>query len=116
MVPRKEPFVLIDRKDGSFVVGQTIRIIPRERKDRKDARKLPKGTYFIADLIGLDVYTDEGNLLGKVNDIFNRGSSDIYSIKNDEGKEILLPAIEDVIKQVDLDNEKIIVHIIDGLL
>ena len=84
--------------------------------DRKDARKLPEGTYFIADLIGLDVYTDEGNLLGKVNDIFNRGSSDIYSIKNEEGKEILLPAIKDVIKQVDLEEGKIIVHIIEGLL
>lgn len=84
--------------------------------DRKDARKLPEGTYFIADLIGLDVYTDEGNLLGKVNDIFNRGSSDIYSVKNEEGKEILLPAIKDVIKQVDLEEGKIIVHIIEGLL
>ena len=67
-------------------------------------------------MIGLDVYTDEGNLLGKVNDIFNRGSSDIYSVKNEEGKEILLPAIKDVIKQVDLEEGKIIVHIIEGLL
>ena len=48
--------------------------------------------------------------------IYNTGSSDIYVVKNDEGKEILLPAIKDVLKQVDLENKKIIVHIIEGLI
>ena len=84
--------------------------------NRKDARKLPEGTYFIVDLIGLDVYTDEEKLLGTLEDIYNAGSSDIYVVKNDEGKEILLPAIKDVLKQVDLENKKIIVHIIEGLI
>ena len=84
--------------------------------DRKDAEKLPEGTYYIADLIGLDVYTDENKLLGKVDYIYNAGSSDIYIVKDEQGKEILLPAIKDVLKQVDLENEKIIVHIIEGLI
>lgn len=84
--------------------------------DRKDARKLPEGTYFIADLLGLDVYTDENKLLGKVDDIYNTGSNDIYVVKDELGKQILLPAIKDVLKQVDLDNGKIIVHIIKGLI
>lgn len=84
--------------------------------DRKDARKLPKDTYFIVDLLGLDVYTDENKLLGKVDDIYNTGSNDIYVVKDEMGKQILLPAIKDVLKQVDLDNGKIIVHIINGLL
>ena len=84
--------------------------------DRKNAKKLPEGTYFIADLIGLEVYTDEDILLGKLEDIYNTGSSDIYVIKNDVGKQILLPAIKEVLKQVDLENKKIIVHIIEGLL
>ena len=84
--------------------------------DRKNAKKLPEGTYFIADLIGLEVYTDENILLGKLEDIYNTGSSDIYVIKNDVGKQILLPAIKEVLKQVDLENKKIIVHIIEGLL
>ena len=79
-------------------------------------KKLPEGTYYIADLIGLDVYSDEEELLGKVDYIYNTGSSDIYVVKNDEGKEILLPAIKDVLKQVDLENKKIIVHIIEGLI
>ena len=80
--------------------------------DRKDAKKLPKDTYFIVDLLGLDVYTDEGKLLGKVDDIYNAGSSDIYVVKDELGKQILLPAI----KEVDLENQKIIVHLIKGLV
>lgn len=84
--------------------------------DRKDAKKLPKDTYFIVDLIGLDVYTDEGKLIGKVDDIYNAGSSDIYVVKDELGKQILLPAIKDVLKEVDLENQKIIVHLIKGLV
>ena len=82
---------------------------------RKDAKKLPKDTYFIADLIGLKVYTDEGILLGKVDDIYNSGANDIYVVKDEKGKQILLPAIKEVIKQVDLEQEKIIVHLLKGL-
>ena len=84
--------------------------------NRKDAKKLPEGTYYIADLIGLDVYTDEDEFLGKVDYIYNAGSSDIYVVKDEQGKEVLLPAIKDVLKQVDLENGKIIVHIIEGLI
>lgn len=84
--------------------------------DRENAIKLKKDEYFIADLIGLDVYTDEGNLLGKVDDIYNTGANDIYVVKDELGKQVLLPAIKDVIKNIDLENEKIIVHLISGLV
>ena len=84
--------------------------------DRKDAIPLEEGTYFIADLINLDVYTDEGKLLGKVDDIYNTGANDIYVVKDELGKQILLPGIKDVIKEVDLEAEKIIVHLIPGLV
>ena len=83
--------------------------------DREDAIPLEEGTYFIADLIGLDVYTDEGVLLGKVDDIYNTGSNDIYVVKNELGKQVLLPGIKDVIKEVKLD-DKIIVHLLPGLI
>ena len=83
---------------------------------RNDAKKLPKDTYFIADLIGLPVYTDEGKLLGKVEDIYQTGSNDIYEVKTSEQKKILIPAIQDVLKEIDLENEKIVVHLIKGLV
>lgn len=82
---------------------------------RKDAKKLPEGTYFIADLLGLEVYTEEGELLGKVDDIFNAGANDVYVVKDELGKQILLPGIKEVLKEVDLENEKIIVHLMKGL-
>ena len=83
---------------------------------RENARKLPKDTYFIADLIGIDVYDENGNLLGKVDDIFNNKSHDVYVIKDDLGKQILLQSTKEVIKDVDVEKGKIIVHLIDGLV
>ena len=62
--------------------------------DRKDAKKLPKDTYFIVDLLGLDVYTDEGKSLAKVDDKNNAGFSDIYGVKDEIGKPVLYPAFE----------------------
>ena len=84
--------------------------------NRKDEPELEEGTYYIVDLIGLDVYSDEGNLLGKVDDIFNNGSCDIYVVKDELGKQLLLPAISDVIKEINLDERKIVVHILKGLI
>lgn len=83
--------------------------------DRKDAKKLPKDTYFIADLLGLDVFTDVGEYLGKLDDIFSTGSNDVYVVKDEKGKQILLPNIPEVLKEIDLKNEKILIHLIKGL-
>jgi 16S rRNA processing protein RimM len=81
--------------------------------DRKDAVELPEDTYFIVDLIGLEVITDEGETLGKLIDVFPTGSNDVYVVKNELGKQTLLPAIGDVIKKVDIQNKKMIVHLIE---
>lgn len=83
--------------------------------DRKDAIKLEEGQYFIADLLGLEVFLDTGEKLGILDDIFNTGSKDIYVVKNELGKQFLLPYIDEVIKKIDLENGKIIVHLIEGL-
>lgn len=79
-------------------------------------KKLPKDTYYIIDLIGLEVYTDNGQLLGTIKDIYNTGANDIYTVKTEDNKEILLPAISEVVKDIDLENKKIIVHILKGLI
>lgn len=80
--------------------------------DREKEEPLEDGVYYIVDLLGLEVYSDEGILLGKVDDIFNTGSNDIYVVKDELGKQILLPGIDDVIKNVDLESGKITVHIL----
>ena len=83
--------------------------------DREIFGKLPEGVYYIADLIGLEVYTENNEYLGKVDDIFNTGSNDIYVVKDDLGKQKLLPGIDEVIKKIDLEEGKIIVNLIEGL-
>ncbi len=83
---------------------------------RDSVEKLEEGRYYIVDLLGLEVYTDEQILLGTLEEIFNTGSNDIYVVKDKQGKQILLPAIQDVIKQIDIENKKIIVHLLPGLI
>ena len=79
---------------------------------RTDLEDLPEGVYYIADLIGLEVYTDEGELLGKVDDIYSTGANDIYVVKDEMGKTKLLPGIDEVIKETNLEEGKILVHLI----
>lgn len=83
--------------------------------DREIFGELPEGVYYIADLIGLDVYTESNEYLGKVDDIFQTGSNDVYVVKDEKGKEKLLPGIDEVIKKIDLKENKITVNLIKGL-
>ena len=84
--------------------------------DRENAIDLQEGEYFIADLLGVEVITDEGKVLGRLEDIFNTGSNDIYVVKDELGKQILLPAISEVIKEINLQEKKIVVHLLEGLI
>ena len=101
----------IDTVEQADLLRQSYLLVNRD-----DEEPLEEGVYYIVDLIGLEVYTDEGVLLGNVDDIFNTGSNDIYVVKDGKGKQILLPGIPDVIKNVDLESGKIIVHLIPGLM
>ena len=83
---------------------------------RKDARKLPEGTFFIADIIGSKVITDDGKILGIVDDIYNTGAKDIFVVKDELGKQILLPHIEEVILNIDVEKQIVTVHLLDGLV
>ena len=83
--------------------------------DRDELEPLPEGVYYIADLIGLDVYTEANEYLGKVDDIFSTGSNDVYVVKDDLGKQRLLPGIDEVLKKIDIPNGKIILNLIEGL-
>ena len=84
--------------------------------ERDALPKLEENTYYIVDLLECEVVTIDGENLGKMDDIFNTGSNDIYVVKNEEGKQILLPAIKEVIKDVDIPNKKITVKLMEGLI
>ena len=83
---------------------------------RENAVELGPDENFIADLIGLSVVTDEGERLGELTDVLQTGANDVYVVKTDSGKEVLLPAIRQCILDTDLDAGKITVHVLDGLL
>ncbi len=82
---------------------------------RENAVKLKKDEYFIADLIGLKVQTDEGEALGEVTDVLQTGANDVYEIRTEDGEEILLPAIKDCVKEVDVEGGSMLVHLLPGL-
>lgn len=77
---------------------------------------LPEGRYYKHELIGLTVMTDAGEKLGELDEVLETGANDVYIVVKEDGKEILLPAIPDVVLDVDMTDKVIKVHIIDGLL
>ena len=84
--------------------------------DRVNAVKLRKDEYFIADLIGLKVVTDEEKTLGILKDVLQTGANDVYIVETEEGKEVLLPAIKECVLNVDVEAGEVLVHIMPGLL
>lgn len=83
---------------------------------RDKDEELEEGSYYIVDIIGCKVFTDEQKELGKVDDVFSTGSNDVYVVKDEEGRQILLPAIKEVIKNIDIENKTITVHLLEGLI
>ncbi len=82
---------------------------------RENAVKLKKNEYFIADLIGLTVQTDDGETLGELTDVLQTGANDVYVIRAVDDEEILLPAIKECIKEVDVEGGCMLVHMMPGL-
>ena len=78
--------------------------------------ELPEGTYFVQDLIGLEVEdADNGTVYGRITDVRNTGANDIYTIKSEE-KEFMVPAVPEFIEKTDIEGGKLYIHMIDGLL
>ncbi len=83
---------------------------------KDDVVPLPKDHYYHYQLVGLSVSTEEGVVLGKVTEIVETGSNDVYVVKSDQGKEILIPALKEVVRSVDLNKGSIVVRPLLGLL
>jgi 16S rRNA processing protein RimM len=77
---------------------------------------LPEGEYYFRDIVGCSVVSDESQLLGTVKDILSTGANDIWVVKMPNGKELLIPVIDDVVLNVDIAERKITVHLLEGLL
>ena len=80
----------------------------------EEGLELGKNEYYYKDIILIDVYSDEGKFLGQITDILTTGANDVYEVSN-EGKSFLIPAIRECVKSVDLNENKMIIHIMEGL-
>ncbi|HQO08678.1 MAG TPA: ribosome maturation factor RimM [Clostridiales bacterium] len=82
---------------------------------KKDRVIPPKGTYFIEDLLSCEVFDLKGELIGKMKDVMEQSSNDIYVVDH-KGLEVLIPAVSQFIKDIDIENKRIKVSLIDGML
>lgn len=82
----------------------------------KDKLKLAKDSYFVDELVGIEVYSEDGVLIGKLSEVVNKPTQDLYMIETPEGKTFLLPAVKDFILDIDTDNKRMKVHLIDGIM
>ncbi|MEN6624451.1 MAG: ribosome maturation factor RimM [Smithella sp.] len=98
---------VVDIETAQTLVGYKVLIPEGKLKD------LPEGEYYWRDVIGLDVYDDKGKYLGRIESIFQTGSNDVYVCHGE--REILLPAIADVIKLIDIEKKIMTVRLLEGL-
>ena len=96
-------------EDAQKLQGQPVEI------DHSQLQPLPEGQYYHFQLIGLEVWTTQDKLLGNITDILSAKSNDNYVVAGREGK-ILIPAIEDVVKSIDLEQGRIVIEPLEGLL
>lgn len=82
---------------------------------RDMAVKCEKDEYFIADLYGLKVYDEENNYIGTISEVYQTGANDVYEINREDKPAALIPAIKECVKEVDIKNGKMTIHIMDGL-
>jgi 16S rRNA processing protein RimM len=97
-------------EEAKMIVGSFLEV------ERKNAVKLPKDTYFIFEIIGLEVYDENNIFLGKVENVISTGSNDVYVVKIKDKEELFIPAIREVVKNVNLEKKRITINMVDGLI
>lgn len=83
---------------------------------RKNAVRLKEDEYFETDLIGMDVFDEDDTCIGKLEEVIHTGANDVYSVKTEDGRDILIPAIKQCILEVDTDEGRMKVHLLEGLV
>lgn len=82
----------------------------------EDRIPLPEGEYYFQDIIGCEVFTEENERIGVITDILQPGANDVWVVKRQNGKEALIPYIDDVVRKVDVKGKKVVIYPMPGLL
>jgi len=97
-------------KEAKILVGSYLEI------ERENAIKLPKDTYFVFEIIGLDVFTKNNIFLGKVDNVLSTGSNDVYIVKIEDKEDLFIPATREVVENIDFEKKRITINMVDGLI
>ena len=112
--PRGYPAVLFrgfeSRAAAESIVGELIEI------PESDLPELPDGEYYVHDLVGMAVESSEGEHLGTLVEVLRTGSNDVYLVRREGARDLLLPAIPDAIVSVDVPARRMVVEVLPGLL
>ncbi len=81
----------------------------------EEAVPLPEGSYYWFELVGMEVFSESGEKLGRITEVFETGSNDVYVMKRG-GKEVYIPATKEIVKQVDRKAKRMVIHLMDGLM
>ena len=108
--------VVIIKIDGVDTIEEAQKYIGKMLyMDRNDV-ELPEDVYFIQDIIGLTVKNAQtGEVYGKITDVYQNGATDVYSIKKENGKELMFPYIDDVVKKIDIEAGEMLIIPLEGL-
>ncbi len=113
---RVQKNMVIMKIEGTDTVEDAQKLRNRVLYIDRDDVELEEGSYFIQDLIGLEVIeSKDGKLYGKISDVTQTGANDVYHIRAEDGKEYLIPAIPDVIDSVDIEGGVMKITALDGL-
>ena len=84
--------------------------------DSENIGELEENEFYFHEIIGCEVFDENGKSLGEISEILTPGANDVWVIKSQNGKEILIPYIEDVVKKIDVENKKIDIEVMEGLI
>ena len=101
----------VDDMDNASLLKSSFIKIPKEF-----AIKLPEGSYFISDLIGCSICDKDRGVLGDIVDVIQTGSNDVYLVRMANKKDVLIPAIKDVVKEIDINNKAVKIELLEGLI
>lgn len=104
-------FEEIDNPEHAGLLKNKYLVIPID-----DVIPLPEDSFYLFEIIGLDVYHSDGGKIGTVKDVLQTSANDVYVIQDQNEKEVLIPALKNIVKQVDLENNLMIVQVPPGLL
>lgn len=112
--PFKEGFLMEFAEISDLHAAQMLRgaflEIPRSQ-----ALDLAEGEYYLFEILGAKVMTDDGEELGRLERVIETGANDVYEVKNADGTEILIPVIPDCVLDVNVEKKEILVHLLEGM-